>query len=124
MDEQFESTDEDHGSYSHTPVTTKPSLSGLTLVLPALSALKQQNGTKKSKSKITSGVHLADVGFGEVKKAPRPLKLKPLKDVLLKLISQIKKLFDISCRLQSLIVDNSAGKMITRSSSPRSTLPR
>jgi hypothetical protein len=59
-----------------------------------------------------------------VKKAPRPLKLKPLKDVLLKLISQIKKLFDLYCCLQSLIVDNSVGKMITRSSSRQSTLPR
>lgn len=66
--------------------TSKLPSSGITLVLPSLTALKQQN-VAKSKRKSGARHTLID----EVKKPPRPLKLKPLKEVLSKLISQIKK---------------------------------
>ncbi|KAG6331646.1 hypothetical protein ID866_7442 [Astraeus odoratus] len=61
--------------------------SGITLVLPSLKALKAAKAVKKSK--------LRNVAAGqdgtEAKKIPRPIKLKPLREVLSKLISQIKK---------------------------------
>ncbi|THH15407.1 hypothetical protein EW146_g5058 [Bondarzewia mesenterica] len=56
-----------------------PSSSGLTLVIPSLKALKELK--KKGKT-------LEDV---DVKKTPRPIKLKPLKEVLTTLITKIKK---------------------------------
>ncbi|KAI0313522.1 hypothetical protein OF83DRAFT_1141054 [Amylostereum chailletii] len=59
-----------------------PSSSGLTLVIPSLKALKDK--AKKARSSPV----LADAG---VKKTPRPLKLKPLKEVLTPLIAKIKK---------------------------------
>ncbi|KIK67163.1 hypothetical protein GYMLUDRAFT_37217 [Collybiopsis luxurians FD-317 M1] len=58
----------------------KRSGSGLTLVLPSLKSLQQ---AKKSKSKA-----FADA---KPKRPPRPAKLKPLKEVLTKLIANIKK---------------------------------
>ena len=58
----------------------KPS-TGLTFVLPPLSALKAQKTKKKIKLTYEE----------PVKKQPRPIKLKPLKEVLSKLIVQIKK---------------------------------
>ncbi|GLB42607.1 putative bromo domain containing protein [Lyophyllum shimeji] len=64
--------------------SSKPS--GLTLVLPALKAGKPVKGGKQSKQRLGS--------YGlqeEEKKAPRPVKLKPLKEVLARLITQIKK---------------------------------
>ncbi|KAH0835452.1 hypothetical protein J3R83DRAFT_9086 [Lanmaoa asiatica] len=56
--------------------------SGITLVLPSLRALKAANAGKKSKTKTELEQRL---------KIPRPIKLKPLKEVLTKLITQIKK---------------------------------
>ena len=53
--------------------------SGITLVLPSLKALKAANKAK------------ANVVADNTKKPPRPVKLKPLKDVLTKLIYQIKR---------------------------------
>ncbi|KAG5636173.1 hypothetical protein H0H81_008923 [Sphagnurus paluster] len=61
------------------PGPSKPS--GLTLILPALKGGKPIKSSKKSES----------YGLQEEKKAPRPVKLKPLKEVLTKLIAQIKK---------------------------------
>ncbi|KAF8551154.1 hypothetical protein OG21DRAFT_1513124 [Imleria badia] len=58
---------------------------GITLVLPSLRALKAANAGKKSKVKGTG----ADLE--QRLKIPRPIKLKPLKEVLIKLITQIKK---------------------------------
>lgn len=57
---------------------------GLTLVLPPLRVVKALNNKKKASK---------NVGFRDVpsQKAPRPIKLKPLKEVLIKLITQIKK---------------------------------
>ncbi|KAF7794151.1 hypothetical protein EIP86_005282 [Pleurotus ostreatoroseus] len=57
---------------------------GLTLVLPPLHALKALKNKKKGSK---------NVGFRDepAQKAPRPVKLKPLKEVLIKLIAQIKK---------------------------------
>jgi bromodomain-containing protein 7/9 len=87
MDESFrvESADTDASQ------SAKPSSSGLTLILPALSALKQQSGIKKSKYKSTTPLSSVADAFGEVKRPPRPVKLKPLKEVLTRLIIQIKK---------------------------------
>lgn len=61
--------------------------SGLTLVLPPLKSLQQAKPGKKSKSKA---FHFADAP-SKPKRAPRPTKLKPLKEVLTKLIANIKK---------------------------------
>ena len=57
---------------------------GLTLVLPPLHALKALKNKKKGSK---------NVGFRDepAQKAPRPVKLKPLREVLMKLIAQIKK---------------------------------
>ncbi|KAI0631373.1 hypothetical protein C8Q77DRAFT_1159174 [Trametes polyzona] len=78
---------DNHGeSSSH---ANKPS-TGLTFVLPPLSAVKAQKSKKKIK-----------LTYDEpVKKAPRPIKLKPLKEVLTKLIAQIKKKDDYAFFLQ------------------------
>ena len=59
---------------------SKPS-TGLTFVLPPLSALKAQKNKKKVKLTYEE----------PAKKQPRPIKLKPLKEVLSRLILQIKK---------------------------------
>jgi bromodomain-containing protein 7 len=59
-----------------------PSSSGLTLVLPSLKALKELNAKKRISPLLESTA---------VQKAPRPIKLKPLKEVLTSLISKIKK---------------------------------
>ena len=56
--------------------------SGLTLVLPSLKALKELNAKKKSSPSLEST---------PVKKYARPIKLKPLKEVLTSLITKIKK---------------------------------
>ncbi|KAJ3733568.1 hypothetical protein DFJ43DRAFT_1023331 [Lentinula guzmanii] len=61
--------------------------SGLTLVLPSLKSLQQAKSGKKTKAKA------AFTGYAEekLKKPPRPAKLKPLKEVLTKLIANIKR---------------------------------
>ena len=95
------SSDDSRQTAQPGPSSSKASTSGLTLVLPSLSALKQQNGAKYKRK--TPGPQAFTDGIGEVKKIPRPLKLKPLKEVLSKLIAQIKKSFfrlfpnDCSC---------------------------
>ncbi|KAM5545551.1 hypothetical protein V8D89_000589 [Ganoderma adspersum] len=68
---------------------SKPS-TGLTFVLPPLSALKAQKNKKKVKLTYEE----------PAKKQPRPIKLKPLKEVLLRLIVQIKKKDDYAFFLQ------------------------
>ena len=60
------------------------SRTGLRLVLPPLSAVK----ALKSKKKATKGVAFHEAATPKI---PRPVKLKPLKEVLTKLITQIKK---------------------------------
>ena len=58
--------------------------SGLKLVLPSLKSVQALKGVKRKKS----------IGFQQDEpkpKIPRPVKLKPLKEVLTKLITQIKK---------------------------------
>ena len=64
-----------------TPTSQPNGHSGITLVLPSLRALKAANAGKKSKSKQPSAEP----------KLPRAIKLKPLKEVLTKLITQVKK---------------------------------
>ncbi|KAG6872624.1 hypothetical protein C0995_008283 [Termitomyces sp. Mi166 len=85
-------------SFPHLPSTplngsarAGPSKSGLTLVLPALKGGKPIKVGKKSGSYVVQE---------EEKKAPRPVKLKPLKEVLTKLIAQIKKKDDYAFFLQ------------------------
>lgn len=60
---------------------------GLKLVLPPLKGGKLIKGTKRS----AVGYGQSFVREPEVKKLQRPLKLKPLKEVLVRLISLIKK---------------------------------
>ncbi|KAL4066546.1 hypothetical protein J3A83DRAFT_4098053 [Scleroderma citrinum] len=60
----------------------RPTQTGITLVLPSLKALKAAKAGNRSKTNVTAD---------STKKAPRPVKLKPLKDVLSKIIYQIKK---------------------------------
>ncbi|KAH0580709.1 hypothetical protein H2248_002194 [Termitomyces sp. 'cryptogamus'] len=86
-------------SFAHLPSTPLSSSaragpsksSGLTLVLPALKGGKPIKVGKKSGSYAVQE---------EEKKAPRPVKLKPLKEVLAKLIAQIKKKDDYAFFLQ------------------------
>jgi bromodomain-containing protein 7/9 len=60
--------------------------SGITLVLPSLKAIKAAKLGKKPKLK-----NLGSMLDAELKKPSRPMKLKPLKEVLSKLIVQLKK---------------------------------
>ncbi|KAK7035451.1 hypothetical protein VNI00_011744 [Paramarasmius palmivorus] len=77
------------------PAFSKPNHSGITLVLPSLKSLKAANSSKKTKSKSSSYLR------GDTpQKIPRPVKLKPLKEVLSKLIAQIKKKDDYAFFLQ------------------------
>ncbi|KAG1824864.1 uncharacterized protein BJ212DRAFT_1322924 [Suillus subaureus] len=81
--------DEDGASTSQSAVETRQNghvPSGITLVLPSLKAIKAAKMGKKSKLK-----NLSSTQDTEAKKAPRPMKLKPLKEVLMKLIVQLKK---------------------------------
>lgn len=69
-------------------LTIRPSVSkssGLTLVLPALKGGKPIKGKKSKGSQPLYGAP------DDERKIPRPVKLKPLKEVLAKLIVQIKK---------------------------------
>ncbi|KIK96978.1 hypothetical protein PAXRUDRAFT_825417 [Paxillus rubicundulus Ve08.2h10] len=63
--------------------------SGITLVLPSLKAIKAANVGKKSKLKNSGFQH--ETASEPKPKIPRPIKLKPLKEVLTKLVTQIKK---------------------------------
>ena len=71
-----------HDAHTQSPQHATKSSSGLTFVLPPLSAVKAQKSKKKIKLSYEEPVKT---------KAPRPIKLKPLKEVLTKLIAQIKK---------------------------------
>ncbi|KAI0643446.1 hypothetical protein C8Q79DRAFT_979029 [Trametes meyenii] len=79
-----------HNDHAESSSHASRSSSGLTLVLPPLSAVKAQKARKKIKLTYEE----------PVKKAPRPIKLKPLKEVLTKLIAQIKKKDDYAFFLQ------------------------
>ncbi|KAI0750376.1 hypothetical protein C8Q74DRAFT_364477 [Fomes fomentarius] len=70
-----------HNDHAGPSNNLSKSSSGLTFVLPPLSAVKAQKGKKKIKLTYEE----------PVKKQPRPIKLKPLKEVLTRLIAQIKK---------------------------------
>ncbi|CDO72033.1 hypothetical protein BN946_scf184943.g68 [Trametes cinnabarina] len=80
-----------HDDHADTSGNSTKSTSGLTFVLPPLSAVKAQKGKKKLKLTREEPAK---------PKAPRPLKLKPLKEVLTKLITQIKKKDDYAFFLQ------------------------
>lgn len=92
MDEDFEDIlsvdDIDIDSRPDSPQEPSKRLgSGLTLVLPSLKSIQQAKAGKKSKSKA---FHFGDAS-PKPKRPPRPAKLKPLKEVLAKLIANIKK---------------------------------
>ncbi|KAF4622126.1 hypothetical protein D9613_009462 [Agrocybe pediades] len=73
------------------PKPAGTSSSGLTLVIPSLKSLKTASKQKhRSASHPYSASAFPDVEPQE-KKIPRPVKLKPLKEVLSKLIAQLKK---------------------------------
>ncbi|TFK72282.1 hypothetical protein BDN72DRAFT_816254 [Pluteus cervinus] len=86
MDESLEFLNHNHPSPPRVQ-QTKPAGSGLTLILPPLRGGKPLKLSKKGKQRI--GVH--DVDSPLSKPAPRPVKLKPLKEVLARLIAQLKK---------------------------------
>jgi len=89
MDESLSLSSSSHNQKSSPkPTTTR---SGLTLVLPSLKNLKAAKAVKKLKA--PASVPNSPAFDGEVgdKKPLRPVKLKPLKEVLTKLIQQIKK---------------------------------
>ncbi|TFK38571.1 hypothetical protein BDQ12DRAFT_666267 [Crucibulum laeve] len=93
MDEPLESFSASHPP-QRSPRITLPRppgsvSSGLTLVLPSLKNLKAAQ-REKQRSPSFSQTPVQDVPVQE-KKIPRPIKLKPLKEVLTKLILQIKK---------------------------------
>lgn len=83
----FSSSNHEPGtSQSHAEhFTSRPT--GLKLVLPPLKAGKPVKGAKRS----STGNGPSFVQEPEIKKPPRPVKLKPLKEVLSRLIVQIKR---------------------------------
>ncbi|PCH34908.1 hypothetical protein WOLCODRAFT_133656 [Wolfiporia cocos MD-104 SS10] len=76
--------------------------SGLKLVIPSLKTVQALKGKKRRNS-----FKLAQEE--PVRKAPRPVKLKPLKEVLAKLIAQIKKKDDYAFFLQPVDVSQVPG---------------
>ncbi|RDB21604.1 hypothetical protein Hypma_011201 [Hypsizygus marmoreus] len=74
---------------SSLPKASTSRSSGLTLILPPLKGGKPVKASKKSKQRLGSQPLYG--GQEEEKKVHRPVKLKPLKEVLEKLIAQIKK---------------------------------
>ncbi|CAA7264461.1 unnamed protein product [Cyclocybe aegerita] len=90
----------------------KPATSGLTLVIPSLKSLKAAQSTKNSKQRAAS-ISISTPTYPDVdtqeKKPPRPIKLKPLKEVLAKLIAQIKKKDDYAFFLKPVDVANVQG---------------
>jgi len=83
----------------------KPAGSGLTLVIPSLKSLKASQITTKKAKPLPSSSSQPTTVYQDVdtqeKKLPRPVKLKPLKEVLSKLIAQIKRfdIFSPTCRV-------------------------
>ncbi|KAL4261086.1 Bromo domain-containing protein [Pleurotus pulmonarius] len=82
---------------------SKPTGSGLKLILPPLKGGKIVKTSKKNRKGQDAFNH------AEEKAPPRPLKLKPLKEVLTKLISQIKKKDDYAFFLQPVDVSKVPG---------------
>lgn len=80
MDDSYASDfGSDYESLPETSQTPKPAFSGIKLVLPSLSSVKSKGKQKKKNGK------------DRVKGPPRPLKLKPLKEVLTGLMVRMKK---------------------------------
>ncbi|KAJ7026962.1 hypothetical protein C8F04DRAFT_1123792 [Mycena alexandri] len=91
MDDSFDSD-----SQSESPPPYQPPLPKLTLLLPPLKDVKKSAKKSKSKSKSKSKQPFAyseypDASGSASQKIPRPVKLKPLKEVLGRLIVQLKK---------------------------------
>lgn len=79
MNESWQDFDSDSESVAESSQAPKSSFSGLKLVLPALSSVKSKAKQKKKNGK------------DKAKGPARPLKLKPLKEVLTGIIGRIKK---------------------------------
>lgn len=82
---------ESSSSVNRPGTTTTTTSSGLTLVLPSLKALKELNAKKKSSSPSPILGAEPSTPTTSAKKNARPIKLKPLKEVLTSLITKIKK---------------------------------
>jgi hypothetical protein len=95
-------------------ILPKPAGSGLTLVIPSLKSLKASHRTKNLPTSVSqsSSVSQQDVELHE-KKPPRPVKLKPLKEVLAKLIAQIKRFrfFPSSCLVSHCSFSHQKGRL-------------
>ncbi|KAJ7664358.1 hypothetical protein DFH06DRAFT_1041710 [Mycena polygramma] len=89
------------------PPQPAPPLPRLTLVLPPLKDLKKS--TKKSKSKSKSKFAYSEYPDASTSKAPRPIKLKPLKEVLSRLVVQLKKKDDYAFFLKPVNPNQVAG---------------
>ena len=96
MDESTPSFSNDY-TYQESPKIYIPrppntSSSGLTLVLPSLKSLKASQAALKAKNYTpTRSLSIQQDVETQERRQPRPQKLKPLKEVLVKLIAQIKK---------------------------------
>jgi len=105
MDENAQSFSPSDNSQSESPKIHLPKLgsSGLTLVIPSLRSLKALQSTTKQPKQLEPAENLSSSIYPDVdaqeRKAARPVKLKPLKEVLTKLIVQIKKLSHFFCRI-------------------------
>ncbi|KAI0919683.1 hypothetical protein AcV5_001679 [Taiwanofungus camphoratus] len=78
--------------------------SGLKLILPSLKSVQALKGKKKHKN-----LTLAPVQDETVRRPTRPVKLKPLKEVLTKLIAQIRKKDDYAFFLEPVDVTKVSG---------------
>ncbi|KAK7039306.1 Bromodomain-containing 7 [Favolaschia claudopus] len=77
---------------SQSQSASPPPLPKLTLLLPPLKDLKKASKKSKSKSKSKQSFAYSDYPDASTsQKAPRPVKLKPLKEVLIRLVTQLKK---------------------------------
>ncbi|KAF7333485.1 Bromodomain-containing 7 [Mycena venus] len=83
--------DDSVDSYSQSESPPPPSLPRLTLLLPPLKDVKKASKKSKSKSKSKQPFAYSEYPDASTSKAPRPVKLKPLKEVLGRLIVQLKK---------------------------------
>ncbi|KDR66932.1 hypothetical protein GALMADRAFT_1137065 [Galerina marginata CBS 339.88] len=90
----------------------KPAGSGLTLVIPSLKSLKAAQSASKQKYSAAPHSYLSPAVYDvepQEKKIQRPVKLKPLKEVLTKLMAQLKKKDDYAFFLHPVDVSKVPG---------------
>ena len=105
------------------PRTPASNSTGITLVLPSLKALKSsKNGVKAGRQRPGSQFSGGFLDSEMIeKRLLRPVKLKPLKEVLIKLITQIKRCVISRRQPMHNLRILSPGRMTTRSSCDQST---